>query len=805
MAEITVNIIDQARTDLSLREMSPQINAHYNTIERRMYNPQGMWGGNLSVITAETEKQSAVIRRSLAYEKVMREMPIAIEPHDLLAGICLSGDKIIRCTMPKFILNEELGRCSVHLSHKCPDYDTLLSRGLRDIINELKSRIPEAEREEFSDIRRAKLDFIDACVREAEAAITLAQRYAQLAEELGRAETSVKRKAELEKIASACRRVPEFGAESFLEAAQSLWLVNFAFFQTNTTISIGRIDQILNPYFERDWAAGRISLAEAQDITDSFVLRCNDRAQLDPKNYVISDQTKLEGAPEQCRIYYDFGFTTAAENDGADAINHWGQNILLSGLLPGGKDATNALTYLFLNAHEKFSMTAPVLTVRMHKGSPPELLERSSEVLKTGGGMPFINNDDVIIPAYEALGVPLEDASKYANSNCWETLIQGMTNQEMIRGLNFLYFLELALNNGEPFLSGGMPGFFGPDRHKPYTFASNYVITYRITDGAATGDAACFKTFDELMYAWKIQLDNIMQKTMEYTNRELTHNGSHGRLSSAPILSVLTKDCAENLTDILHRGARYNMWHLMAEAVSNAADAAAAIKKFVFDEKILSLPHLVEILKNNWAGDEGSQLRQRFINDAPKFGNNDDFADSIARDMVEYFLERAAHYAQKYPKIIFSPCIGTYSWIITIGKRIGASADGREKQEPIAPNMSPVPGMDVSGPLAALHSYLKINTGKMAAGAPIDLRLSGKGLEGPGGTKRIEAIIKTFIQEGGNMMTLTVTSSEELKKAMENPEKYRGLRVRMGGWSAYFVLLSKAAQELQLKRAEHGL
>jgi formate C-acetyltransferase len=295
-----------------------------------------------------------------------------------------------------------------------------------------------------------------------------------------------------------------------------------------------------------------------------------------------------------------------------------------------------------------------------------------------------------------------------------------------------------------------------------------------------------------------------MQKAMEHVNRELLQDGSHGPLSSNSILSVLTRGCVEKLTDIAHRGAKYDLWHLMGEAVSNAADAAAAIKKFVFEERIVTLPRLVELLKSNWAGEEGRKLRNLFSNEAPKFGNNNDYVDSIAAEMVDYFVERGTYHGEKYPAIIFSPCIGTYSWIISIGKKIGASADGRESQEPIASNMSPVPGKDVSGPTAAINSYWKLQTGPMAAGAPIDLRLSSNGLEGGEGTRRVAALIKTFLEQGGNMMTLTITSAEELRKAMENPEKYRGLRVRMGGWSAYYVLLSKASQKIHLKRVEHG-
>ena len=208
-----------------------------------------------------------------------------------------------------------------------------------------------------------------------------------------------------------------------------MWMINHIFRETMSYLSIGCIDRILYPYFEKDYLEGKITLEETQELVDVFCLRVNDRAQLDPENYVV-DQKKLEGAPAQCRLDYNFGFVSKSETDEADAINHWGQNILISGIGAKGDDCTSVLTYLFLNAHEKLQMTDPTLTVRLHKNSPAELIERIAEVLKTGGGMPYINNDDILIPAYEKLGVSYEDACNYANSNCWETLLQGVSNQE---------------------------------------------------------------------------------------------------------------------------------------------------------------------------------------------------------------------------------------------------------------------------------------------------------------------------------------------------------------------------------------
>lgn len=798
--------MDEARTNPGLRTMTDRIRLHFDTLTYRMRQSQRMWGGDLSVLNEESEKRSAVIRRSLAFEKVMKEMPVTLEPYDLIVGSCTLDGTVVRCALPIYIKTEELGLCSIQMPHKSPDYDKLLAKGLRGLINEIAAKRPEAEAEIWADRRAKKLDFIEACIREAEALIALANRYADLTEKAAETEPDEARKAELLKISAVCRRVPEYPAETFHEALQSVWFYNYAMTKVYSNVSIGRLDRILNPYFEMDRARGTITLEEAQELVDSFVLHVNDRAQIVPEKYYIKSQKDLPGAPHQCGIGSGYGFVTSLGNDQADAINHWGQNILISGMNADGSDATSIVSYLFLNAHEKFQMTSPVLTVRMHKGTPPELLRRAAEVLKNGGGMPYINNDDTIVSAYEALGVPRKDGVRYANSNCWETLLQGMSNQEMIRGFNFLYMLELALNRGEPFhyredLKKARPS----DRNDQTTFHSNYCVNYNVVDGVDTGDPAKFETFEQLMYAWKLQLDAVMNEGMAYVHREVTAHGSHGPLDAKPILSLLMDDCVERIADLTQGGAKYILWHLMGEAVANAADSLAVIKKFVYEDRIITLPELIKVLKSNWEGEEAENLRMKCIYEVPKFGNDDAYVDDIAKEMVDYFTERAAFHGRKYPDFVFSPCIGTYSWIISIGKKIGASAEGRFARDPIAANLSPVPGRDVSGPTAAIRSYLKMNVKPMAAGAPLDLRLNKNGLEGEEGTMRIEALIKTFLQSGGNMMTLTVTSAEDLRKAIAEPESYRGLRVRMGGWSGYFTLLSKASQELHLRRVEHGM
>lgn len=792
---------ERARTDPALRKKSDMVQLYYDELEKRMHRKQRMWGGNRTVVTTETEQEPTSYRRALAFQDALEHMPIVIEPWAVIAGNCMEDGTIIRCVLPSFLRSDELGKCTLNMSHKCPDYAGLLADGIVGLWEKMKLQAETARK--AGRLTEEQNTFVRAAEVEMKAVLAYARRYETLARSMAEGEPELRQKKKLLELADILHRVPAQPATSFREAIQSLWMINHIFRETMSYLSIGCIDRVLYPYFEKDYLEGKITLEETQELVDVFCLRVNDRAQLDPENYVV-DQKKLEGAPAQCRLDYNFGFVSKSETDEADAINHWGQNILISGIGANGDDCTSVLTYLFLNAHEKLQMTDPTLTVRLHKNSPAELIERIAEVLKTGGGMPYINNDDILIPAYEKLGVSYEDACNYANSNCWETLLQGVSNQEMIRGINFLYLLELALNRGKSFVyATDHAAEPVPDVNDPMTFSPWCGPVNNVIDGIDTGDAGAFESIGDVLEAWKKQMDYMLGTCIREFSEEIYTNGSHGPFSSNPLLSVLTKDCVENLTDTCHRGARYDLWHILCEAVSNAADAAAAIQKFVFEEKVVTLPDLVEILKNNWEGCE--TLRLRFINEAAKFGNGCEQADKIAQEMVEYFVERVDSYNQKYEDIIYSPCIGTFSWVVNIGKRIGASADGRKSHEPIAANMSPVPSRDISGPTAAINSYLKLNTSSMAAGAPIDLRVSINGLEGEEGTRRIAALVETFIEMGGNMMTLTITSVEELRRAMENPEKYRGLRVRMGGWSAYYTLLSKESQKIHLKRVEHGL
>ena len=841
------DIMAEARQSLALREKSPRVQALYDRLTARMGARQKAWGGDLSVLTPETESFSPVKRRVLAFERVMHAMPIGIEEGDLIAGVSLDGGQVVRCILPVYLTKSEKGLFSESLVHKTPDYATLLEKGFSGIADNIKQKQKELESPNQSDKRDAlvssdrldrldvqvssdrpdkqdALELLDAMLREGAAVVALANRFADLAESMAKDEArrvapslggdntaanatinaagigiapDAPRKRfadELLEIAEVCRRVPEYPARTLREAIQSFWFVYYAFYQTQTYISNGMLDRLFEPYFERDYINGTITVAQAQELIDCLFLRMNDRAQIDPDQFNYDDD--VDGNPFRNGSDFQRGFIRRGDDsvsyrhnrkrmtvasDKSDAINHWGQNVLIGGLGQGRKDMTSPMTYMALNAFDKLKFTSPVMTVRMHKGSPDEYVRRAAESIKTGGGMPYVNNDDIIISAYERLGVPYEDACEYANSNCWETLLQGASNQEMIRGINHLLMVELVLNRGKTFIYGGQAG-------------------------VDSGDPESFENFNDFKGAWLKQLDYMLEMTIKEAGETILNEGTHGKLTKHPLLSSLMKDCIQNAADLCHGGARYTIWHVLSEAVSNAADAMTAIKRLVFDEKLCTMAEIIDAVKSDFGGTEGEALRLNALRRYPKFGNNIDEVDELAAWQIKNFNELVEKYSAEFrPKIIFPPCVATFSWIVSIGKEVAASFDGRRSTEPIAANMSPVPGSDLAGPTSAINSYLKLDTSPMAAGAPIDLRINAKGLEGDEGTARLAGLIKTFIDRGGNMLTLTVSSIDELRRAMAEPEKYRSLRVRMGGWSAYFVLLSDEHKKIHMTRVEHGL
>ncbi|MCU0502103.1 MAG: hypothetical protein MUC51_10125, partial [Anaerolineae bacterium] len=388
-----------------------------------------------------------------------------------------------------------------------------------------------------------------------------------------------------------------------------------------------------------------------------------------------------------------------------------------------------------------------------------------------GGGMPAIFNDQALIPALERIGIPTPDARDYTNDGCWEVIIPGRTDFRFQR-LSLMLCLEWALNRGRSRIDGRQ-------------------------DGLDTGDPRAFASFEEVWQAFAAQVDLMVGRTVARVVEGINERSS---IAPVPLLSALIDGAIPARRDMTAGGARYRTYGMLAEGAAYAIDALVAIKTVLFDEGQATMAELCDALDADYTGYD--LLRRRLLS-APKYGNDDERADSAGQRVIDLFTDTVARHAEAHRSAIRFPCgVGTFSWYIGIGEGLGASADGRRAGEPVASNFSPGLGRDADGLPAAILSYAKMQNGNLPAGGPLDLRLARRLVGGQEGTARMAGLIRGFVDSGGAMLTLTVVDTEELRAAQREPENYTSLRVRMGGWCAYFTMLSHEQQEHHIRRQE---
>jgi formate C-acetyltransferase len=549
--------------------------------------------------------------------------------------------------------------------------------------------------------------------------------------------------------------------------------------------AMGRLDQYVWPFLEADLEAGRIDLARAAELVDCFCLKFNERAQ-------TNEEQRPEARPEegekarrtrhatssQVRSHdISVGPKTWLQNrpvydrDRVDATNHWLQNIVVSGLTPEGDDGTNPLTYLLLDSYRRNEMTNPLLTVRLHRNSPPALIERTCEALKQGGGMPALFNDEQIVGALERIGIPTAHAREYTNDGCWEVIVPGRTDFRFTR-ISMLLPLEWTLRRGRSWWDDQQAGL-------------------------DTGDARAFTSYEQLWDAYLIQLDAVLERLVAHEVAVLDHRAM---IAPVPLLSALIDGAIPARRDMTAGGARYRTFGMLAESAAHAIDSLAAIKTVIFEQGEATMAELCDALDADFEGHES--LRQKLLA-APKYGNDDERADGVGQALIDAFTGLVAAHAQEHQTSLKFPCgVGTFSWYVGIGEGLGATPDGRPAGQPVSSNFSPALGRDMAGLPSAILSYGKMQNYSLPAGGPLDLRLAKRLVRGPEGTQRMAALVRGFVETEGAMMTLTVADTEELRAAQREPDKYRSLRVRMGGWCAYFTMLSHAQQEHHIQRQE---
>ena len=660
--------------------------------------------------------------------------------------------------------------------HVVPEYSTLLARGLRGIradAEDQRTRCRDAEASAFLD---------SACIA-MQAVMDYAARLAQQCTREAEAAPDGERATELRQMGANLMQVPAGRAQTLWQALQAVWLLHMVFHSTLNGNAMGRLDQYAWPFLQADLDAGRLSLPLAAELLDCFCLKFNERAQTTADLLPEAREARPAGlrrtrhsTSSQLTVaatgaVTDRWFRAGGDRDRLDATNHWLQNIVVGGLTPDGTDGTNPLTLLLLDSYGRNRMTNPLLTVRVHAGSPDGLVNRVCEVLKEGGGMPAIFSDEAIIPALERIGIPTPDARDYTNDGCWEVIIPGRTDFRFQR-LSAMLCLEWALNRGRSRYD---------DRQ----------------EGVDTGDPRAFSSYEAVWRAFQIQLDAMIRGLVTQVIETIDDRHT---IAPVPLLSAMIEGPIASQRDLTAGGARYRTFGLLAESAAHTIDSLTAIKTVVFQERWATMAHLCDALDADFIGHEA--LRAKLLA-APKYGNDDEEADAVGRALIDAFTAIAAKYAKAHESRVRFPCgVGTFSWYIGIGEGLGASPDGRRAGEPVSSNFSPALGRDLAGIPGAILSYGKMHHSSLPAGGPLDLRIGKRLARGEAGTARMRALLRAFVDTGGAMMTLTVADTEELRAAQREPEKHKSLRVRMGGWCAYFTMLSHEQQEHHIRRQE---
>jgi len=720
------------------------------------------------------ESEPVIIRHARAVHMKFSNIPLAIWPGQLIAGSIVIPDKDLMITgfLPEHTTMEEKAEAALHgyttssiVGHIVPSYPKLLKFGAVGIKKDALIKISDAKTPESGKFYEAIIIVMDALE-------VLADRYSRHCREQAEIETDIERKAELQQMAEDLGHSPRNPPETFTQAVSSIWLTHLAFQLTGNYLAIGRFDQHVWPYLRRDIDSGLIDMDKAQEIVTCFFLKFNERST---DNEVILRETNIgeidKRNEENWAARSPFAHSTQRfrARDSIDATNHWLQNVIVGGIDPeNGKDASNPVTYMCLEAFDINRMTNPCLTIRLFSGTKDELYEKACKTLINGGGSPAFFNDEEIIPALVEWGIPIEDARDYTNDGCWEIILAGRNDFYFDR-FNMLRCLEWALNRGR----SGMDG-----KHESYD----------------TGDPLLFGSYDVVYDAFLSHLSYVIDGLM---NENCKNFGKRATIAPVPLLSALLDGPMEAGFDMTSSGARYITYGLLAEGVSHVIDSLAAMKQVVFENKEITMRELLTAIDDDFEGHEG--LRQKLLN-APKYGRNQKEADEIGQRLINDFAEIVKRLDKNYEPIKFLPGAGTFSWYIAIGEGCAASPDGRKSGEAVSSNLSPSAGAATRGVTGAILSHASFDMKKLPIGSPADLTISGNQIAENGelteaGRDRLTGLLKSFVSLGGNMLTLSIADVSILRDAQENPEKHRDLRVRMGGWSAYFTMLSKEQQE----------
>lgn len=650
----------------------------------------------------------------------------------------------------RFIVNETASfRSSIQWVH---DYEKVLKRGFKGIKAEAEEKL--ANLDPLSPVdNMEKAPFLQAVVIVCDAIVLWANRHAQLAEALAEKEFNPARKAELLSIAEICRWVPENPARNFREAIQAQWFAQmFSRMEqkTGTIISNGRMDQYLYPYYQQDIDAGILDEEHALQLLECMWL-------------AMAQFIDLYISP-----------TGGAFNEG---YAHW-EAVTIGGQTPDGQDATNELTYLFLQSKREFPLHYPDLAARIHGRVSARYLYEVAETIKEGSGFPKLINDEEVVPLLLAKGASFEEAFDYAVSGCAECRMPNKdTYTSPCAYINFPAAVEMTIYNGKMQLHGDEQ------------------------IGLETGDPRQFTTWEEFWQAYLAQHINFLKHAFIQQHVIINLRAKHFAWPMGSALHDLCmKTCKDIHTPAIEGGIDLGYFEFMG--YGTVVDSLAAIKKLVYEDKRLSMDELITAIQHNF---EDNEIVRQLLLNAPKYGNDDPYADAIAKELDRQCLQFTKKYSQELG-VHLDLRLVPFTSHVPFGKVVSATPNGRKAYTPLSDGSSASQGADTNGPTAVLLSnYASKNFGfRERAARLLNVKLSPSCVAGEAGTEKLVSFIRTWCDLKLWHLQFNVINRETLLAAKKEPDKYRNLIVRIAGYSAYFTDLSPDLQDDLIARTEHA-
>ncbi len=648
------------------------------------------------------------------------------------------------------------GKLNAGDAHLAVNYERILKDGLRGYekrVKEYKASLDLTDPESID-----KYCFYNAVLIVLEAVRNFANRYSVLAQDLAEKELNQERKIELLEISRICSKVPYEPAETFREAVQSVWFIQLILqIESNGhSLSYGRFDQYMYPYYNRDIKKGTIKESEALELLTCLWIKTLTINKVRSQAHTLSSA----GSP----MY---------------------QNVTIAGQTIDKKDAVNDLSFLVLKSVAQTRLTQPNLTVRYHKNINKHFLDECVEVMRLGFGMPALNNDEIIIPSFMDWQVKEEDAYNYSAIGCVETAVPGKWGYRCtgMSYINFPRMLLCTMNNGVDLTS-----------NKRFTKGYGYFTE--------------MESYEELLKAWDKTIREITRYSVIVEN--VIDKASERDVPDI-LCSALTDDCIARGKTIKEGGAVYDFISGLQVGIANMADCLAAIKKLVYEEKKITRQELWNAILDDFSSPENKKIQEMLIREAPKYGNDDDYVDQLIVEAYDSYIEEI----EKYPNTRYNrgPIGGIrYAGTSSISANVGqgmstmATPDGRNAFEPLAEGCSPAHNSDKNGPTAVFKSVSKLRTNKITGGVLLNQKMTPQMLSTEENRQKLELLIKTFFNRlHGYHVQYNIVSKETLIDAQKHPEKHKDLIVRVAGYSAFFNVLSKKTQDDIIGRTEQSL